>query len=237
MSKLTDFGVFLLIGGFVIVFAPSPFSGDGLSVDYYHDLCEGNILVSLLASEECDQWNLMWSFGWFAMLSGGGLIGAGLFSNDQVVEQADTPQEAPKVDPNLLSRESLVPFVTPMSLDEMLEDGFQADVIEEYQKYWREEAQAMIQKGLDDSDLKYDVEEFNEVWNEINNTTDEVEVDEDEMLEGTEEAHQDSDEEDDPQEDSELQSESRLQKHDDHPGWLWDPDNQEWVPDPDSPQS
>ena len=74
-----------------------------------------------------------------------------------------------------------------------------------------------------------------------------VEVDEDEMLEGTEEAHQDSDEEedpyawakeeDDPQDDSEPQSESRLQKHDDHPGWLWNPDNQEWVPDPDNPQS
>ena len=76
----------------------------------------------------------------------------------------------------------------------------------------------------------------------------EFEVDEDEMLEGTEEAHQDTDEEEeDPyawandngalQEDSESQSESVLQKHDDHPGWLWASDNQEWLPDPDHPQS
>ena len=76
----------------------------------------------------------------------------------------------------------------------------------------------------------------------------EFEVDEDEMLEGTEEAHQDADEEEEdpyawandngaPQDDSESQSESALQKHDDHPGWLWDPDNQEWIPDPDHPQS
>ena len=170
MSKLTDFGVFLLIGGFVIVFAPSPFSGDGLSVDYYHDLCEGNILVSLLASEECDQWNLMWSFGWFAMLSGGGLIGIGLFSNDQVVEQADAPQEAPKVDTNMLSREELVKFVKPKSLED--EHAWSRSQWEEYQKYWREEGADMIKKTLDDANLKYDVEEFNEVWNELNNTTD-----------------------------------------------------------------
>ena len=73
----------------------------------------------------------------------------------------------------------------------------------------------------------------------------EVEVDEDEMLEGTEEAHQDTEEEEDPYAwakesespgDTEPNSESRLQKHDDHPGWLWDPDSQEWVPDPDNPQ-
>ena len=174
MSKLTEFGVFLLIGGFVIVFAPSPFSGDGFSVDYYHDLCEGNILLALLAAEECDQWNLMWSFGWFAMLSGGGLIGIGLFSNDQVVEQADqvveqadAPQEAPKMDTNMLSREELVKFVKPKSLDDMSESQW-----EEYQKYWREEGADMIKKTLDDANLKYDVEEFNEVWNELNNTTD-----------------------------------------------------------------
>ena len=24
-----------------------------------------------------------------------------------------------------------------------------------------------------------------------------------------------------------------LQRFDDYPGWLWDPDNEEWVPDPD----
>ena len=75
----------------------------------------------------------------------------------------------------------------------------------------------------------------------------EFEVDEDEMLEGTEEAHQDADEEEDPYSwanengdldgDSESQSESGLQKHDDHPGWLWDSDKQEWVPDPDYSQS
>jgi len=170
MSKLTDFGVFLLIGGFVIVFAPSPFSGDGFSVDYYHDLCEGNILVALLATEECDQWNLMWSFGWFAMLSGGGLIGIGLFSNDQVVEQADAPQEAPKVDTNMLSREELVKFVKPKSLED--EHAWSRSQWEEYQKYWREEGADMIKKTLDDANLKYDVEEFNEVWNELNNTTD-----------------------------------------------------------------
>ena len=179
MSKLTNFGVFLLIGGLVIVFAPSPFSGDGFSVDYYHDLCEGNILVSLLASEECDKWNLMWSFGWFAMLSGGGLIGAGLFSNDQVVEQADqvveqadAPQEAPKMDPYMLSREELVEYVKPKSLEDFAFSDYPQRMWEEYQKYWREEAADMIKKTLDDSNLKYDVEEFNEVWNELNNTTD-----------------------------------------------------------------
>ena len=26
---------------------------------------------------------------------------------------------------------------------------------------------------------------------------------------------------------------SKLEKHEDHPGWLWDSDNEEWVPDPD----
>jgi len=26
---------------------------------------------------------------------------------------------------------------------------------------------------------------------------------------------------------------SKLEKHDDHPGWLWDTDKEEWVPDPD----
>ena len=76
----------------------------------------------------------------------------------------------------------------------------------------------------------------------------EFEVDEDEMLEGTAEAHEDADESEEDHyawakeaeitgDDTEIQSESRLQKHDDHPGWLWDPDNQEWVPDPDHPQS
>ena len=24
-----------------------------------------------------------------------------------------------------------------------------------------------------------------------------------------------------------------LERYDDHPGWLWDPDSEEWVPDPD----
>ena len=26
---------------------------------------------------------------------------------------------------------------------------------------------------------------------------------------------------------------SKLEKHDDHPGWLWDTDKEEWVSDPD----
>ncbi len=72
----------------------------------------------------------------------------------------------------------------------------------------------------------------------------EFEVDEDELIEGTTEANQDADEEEDTYAwakdivaDEEDENTSRLQKHDDHPGWLWDPDNQEWVPDPDHPQS
>jgi hypothetical protein len=68
----------------------------------------------------------------------------------------------------------------------------------------------------------------------------EFEEEEDEQLDGTSEAKQDSDEEEDTyawakeagiREEPEKET-SRLQKHDDHPGWLWDPDNEEWVPDP-----
>ena len=68
----------------------------------------------------------------------------------------------------------------------------------------------------------------------------ELEEEEDEQLDGTSEAKQDSDEEEDTyawakeagiREEPEEET-SRLQKHDDHPGWLWDPDNEEWVPDP-----
>ena len=75
----------------------------------------------------------------------------------------------------------------------------------------------------------------------------EFEVDEDEMLEGTAEAHQGADEPEDQYawagdassdgDEQEDESLSRLQKHEDHPGWLWDPDNQEWIPDPEHPQS
>ena len=70
----------------------------------------------------------------------------------------------------------------------------------------------------------------------------EFEEEEDEQLDGTSEAKQDSDEEEDTYawakeagitEEPEMEPESRLQKHDDQPGWLWDPDNEEWVPDPD----
>ena len=71
----------------------------------------------------------------------------------------------------------------------------------------------------------------------------EFEVDEDEMLEGTIESNQEVEDSEDPyawakesgiiEPDSDDQNNSRLQKHEDHPGWLWDPDNQEWVPDPD----
>jgi hypothetical protein len=25
---------------------------------------------------------------------------------------------------------------------------------------------------------------------------------------------------------------NELEKHEEHPGWLWDPNNEEWVPDP-----
>jgi len=75
----------------------------------------------------------------------------------------------------------------------------------------------------------------------------EFEVEEDEMLEGTAEAHQDADEPEDPYAwakgiesdnvEDETEPASKLQKHDDHPGWLWDPDIQEWVPDPEYQQS
>ena len=70
----------------------------------------------------------------------------------------------------------------------------------------------------------------------------EFEEEEDEQLDGTSEAKQDSDEEEDTYawakeagitEEPETEPESRLQRHDDHPGWLWDSDNQEWIPDPD----
>ena len=27
-------------------------------------------------------------------------------------------------------------------------------------------------------------------------------------------------------------SESSMERFDDHPGWLWDPNTEEWVPDP-----
>ena len=69
----------------------------------------------------------------------------------------------------------------------------------------------------------------------------EFEEEEDEQLGGTSEAKQESAEDDDDYawakeagivQDEEPEPESRLQRHDDHPGWLWDPDNQEWVPDP-----
>jgi Na+-transporting methylmalonyl-CoA/oxaloacetate decarboxylase gamma subunit len=73
----------------------------------------------------------------------------------------------------------------------------------------------------------------------------EFEEEEDEQLDGTSEAKQDSDEVEDTyawakeagiREEPEKETPrpaSRLQKHDDHPGWLWDSDNEEWVPDPD----
>jgi len=70
----------------------------------------------------------------------------------------------------------------------------------------------------------------------------EFEEEEDEQLDGTSEAKQDSEEEEDTYawakeagitEEPETEPESRLQRHDDHPGWLWDSDNQEWIPDPD----
>jgi len=72
----------------------------------------------------------------------------------------------------------------------------------------------------------------------------EIEEEEDEQLDGTSEAKQGSEEVEDTYawakeagitEETKTESSlsaSRLQKHDDHPGWLWDPDNEEWVPDP-----
>ena len=72
----------------------------------------------------------------------------------------------------------------------------------------------------------------------------EIEDEEDEQLDGTSEAKQGSEEVEDTyawakeagiREEPETETPrpaSRLQKHDDHPGWLWDPDNEEWVPDP-----
>ena len=61
-------------------------------------------------------------------------------------------------------------------------------------------------------------------------------------MDGTSEAKQENSEEDEDDyawakeagiaQDDEPEPKSRLQRHDDHPGWLWDPDNQEWVPDP-----
>ena len=74
----------------------------------------------------------------------------------------------------------------------------------------------------------------------------EIEEEEDEQLDGTSEAKHGSEEEEDDtyawakeagiREQPEVETSSpasRLQKHDDHPGWLWDLDNEEWVPDPD----
>jgi len=72
----------------------------------------------------------------------------------------------------------------------------------------------------------------------------EIEEEEDEQLDGTSEAKQGSEEVEDTYawakeagitEETKTESSlsaSRLQKHDDHPGWLWDSDNEEWVPDP-----
>ena len=32
--------------------------------------------------------------------------------------------------------------------------------------------------------------------------------------------------------DEKIEQASTLEKYDDHPGWLWDPSSEEWVPDP-----
>ena len=73
----------------------------------------------------------------------------------------------------------------------------------------------------------------------------ELEEDEDEELDGTSEVKEGAEAEDayawakeayaEPgiTEESSPEPESRLQEHDEHPGWLWDPDNEEWVPDSD----
>jgi len=73
----------------------------------------------------------------------------------------------------------------------------------------------------------------------------ELEEDEDEELDGTSEVKEEAEAEDayawakeayaEPgiTEESPPEPESRLEEHDEHPGWLWDPDNEEWVPDSD----
>ena len=73
----------------------------------------------------------------------------------------------------------------------------------------------------------------------------ELEEDEDEELDGISEVKEEAESEDayawakeayaEPgiTEESPPEPESRLQEHDEHPGWLWDPDNEEWVPDSD----
>ena len=69
----------------------------------------------------------------------------------------------------------------------------------------------------------------------------ELEEDEDEELDGTTEVKEDAGTEDayawakeaGIAEESPSEPESRLQEHNEHPGWLWDPDNEEWVPDSD----
>lgn len=72
----------------------------------------------------------------------------------------------------------------------------------------------------------------------------ELEDEEDEEFDGTSEVKEEAEEdayawakevyaEPDIREEPPPEPESRLQKHDEHPGWLWDPDEAEWVPDPD----
>ena len=36
-----------------------------------------------------------------------------------------------------------------------------------------------------------------------------------------------------PQDYGADEEDSSLERYDDHPGWLWDPSSEEWVPDPD----
>ena len=36
-----------------------------------------------------------------------------------------------------------------------------------------------------------------------------------------------------PMDYGEGEGESKLERYDDHPGWLWDSSSEEWVPDPD----
>ena len=72
----------------------------------------------------------------------------------------------------------------------------------------------------------------------------ELEDEEDEEFDGTSEVKEEAEEdayawakevyaEPGIREEPPPEPESRLQKHDEHPGWLWDPDEAEWVPDPD----
>ena len=98
MAKATPvaLGIIVLIIGWYVVFAPTAEDGTGEShsADYYHDLCEENILVAVFAPGECDEWNSVWSFGWGVIIVGIVILLLGLIPDRQaqVAVQTAAPQ-------------------------------------------------------------------------------------------------------------------------------------------------